>query len=631
MPKVKLGNNTQNTLMNFIKKEKIGFSTTMKRFDLSGLVEEVRFFPRSKRQKEQVEDLLNNHGIQLYHNTTLEVVMNLDNVFNYSSNQYENISAGATELELPLYYIENVNEQNRVYAPLKSIAANTITKNYIKKISSLQQEIPAKNSDEMAKMKNILFGDGYREDRSRSFLNGFCYYNKIEINSDETENILKDALVRLGFLDEAFSAIISDRNTINVDFNVNDAEEPQPIRVHDLMAIVDNGSYRIDSSNKIILGSVENQQSAISINFKRMLLGRFLRGNNKVLLKTFPEMIQNKECEHEFIIFKIDKFLDTGTTPLQTFWMFDKEWKQYFDYQIKRDNTYRYELKAYTVIYGIQTEVSEIKATNNTVHAVFTHTPSYKITEVSFGDDFVKVNPDNLVPPFVQFLNESNSGNYLKIYLDLQNSTMTKEFIAITEKDSTLFSGIKTNPDGKVNFGYDMQDGKFEVYRTTEKPTSLQDFADFKILDVKNKHSSTSVVFKDPVMPNKKYYYMFRAVNIIGTPSNPSPIFEVELIKDAQSSKTISKVISLEKETVLHDKKFKNLLQILPAFQQRVFDDETEMVTNLETFDKKINDLSLGVATDKVWGKKFKIRVKSKDTGKIIDLNVKFNLIKDNI
>ena len=109
---------------------------------------------------------------------------------------------------------------------------------------------------------------------------------------------------------------------------------------------------------------------------------------------------------------------------------------------------------------------------------------------------------------------------------------------------------------------------------------------------------------------------MFRAVNLIGVPSNPTPVFEVELIKDAQSSKIISKVVTLEKETMLHDKTFKSLLQIMPAFQQRVFDDEAETVANLESFDKKINDLSLGTAADKVWGKKFKIRVKSKDTGK---------------
>jgi hypothetical protein len=176
-----------------------------------------------------------------------------------------------------------------------------------------------------------------------------------------------------------------------------------------------------------------------------------------------------------------------------------------------------------------------------------------------------------------------------------------------------------------------MQHGLFEVFRSSEKPKSYEDFANMKTLDVKNKINSTSIVFKDNVIPNKKYYYIFRALNVVGVPSNPTPIYEVELIKDAQKSKVISKVIALETENMLHDKKFKNLLQIQPAFQQRVFNDRTEAIENMQTFKKKINDLTLGTATDKVWGKKFKIRVKSKDTGKIVDLNVKFNLIKDNI
>lgn len=124
---------------------------------------------------------------------------------------------------------------------------------------------------------------------------------------------------------------------------------------------------------------------------------------------------------------------------------------------------------------------------------------------------------------------------------------------------------------------------------------------------------------------------MFRAVNVIGTPSNPTPVYEVELIKDASKSKVNFKKIELSTDKVHLDKNFKNLLQIRPAFQQDILDDQNEMVQELPSFRKKINDISLGIATDKVWGKKFKIRVKSKDSGKIIDLNVKFNLIKDNI
>ena len=124
---------------------------------------------------------------------------------------------------------------------------------------------------------------------------------------------------------------------------------------------------------------------------------------------------------------------------------------------------------------------------------------------------------------------------------------------------------------------------------------------------------------------------MFRAINVIGTPSNPTPVYEVELIKDSSRSKIMSRVVTLEKEEVFLDKTFKNLLQIKPAFQQEVLNDQTDFIQGLSTFKKKINDIPLGTATDKVWGKKFKIRVKSKDTGKIVDLNVKFNLNKDNI
>ena len=175
------------------------------------------------------------------------------------------------------------------------------------------------------------------------------------------------------------------------------------------------------------------------------------------------------------------------------------------------------------------------------------------------------------------------------------------------------------------------EDGKFEVFRLETKPKSYTDFENAKILDVRNKYSSTSVVFKESVMPNKKYYYMFRAVNLINIPSNPTPVYEVELIKDASKTKIMSKAMYFEKDKNYPDNTFKNLIQIKPAFEQEVFDDQSPLAQELSSFRKKINNIPLGIATDKVWGKKFKVRIKSKDTGKIIDLNVKFNLKKDNI
>ena len=127
---------------------------------------------------------------------------------------------------------------------------------------------------------------------------------------------------------------------------------------------------------------------------------------------------------------------------------------------------------------------------------------------------------------------------------------------------------------------------------------SYRDFENAKTLDVRNKRSSTSIVFKENLLPNKKYYYMFRAINVIGTPSNPTPVYEVELIKDSSRSKIMSRVVTLEKEEVFLDKTFKNLLQIKPAFQQEVLNDQTDFIQSLSTFKKKINDIPLGTATD---------------------------------
>ena len=68
------------------------------------------------------------------------------------------------------------------------------------------------------------------------------------------------------------------------------------------------------------------------------------------------------------------------------------------------------------------------------------------------------------------------------------------------------------------------------------------------------------------------------------------------------------------------------MIQIKPAFQQSVFDDTRNNVADLGTFKNELSNLSLGFANHGLWGRKFKIRVKSTDSGKIIDFNIKFQL-----
>ena len=50
---------------------------------------------------------------------------------------------------------------------------------------------------------------------------------------------------------------------------------------------------------------------------------------------------------------------------------------------------------------------------------------------------------------------------------------------------------------------------------------------------------------------------------------------------------------------------------------------------NKDTYKGTVDRLKLGVAQESVWGRRFKIRVKSTTTGKIIDYNVNFKLKKN--
>ena len=592
--------------------------------------ERVVFSPKGPQQNLELLNALNNYGSNLYHDTLLQVDTAVINEYNYISNQYENMTREDIELELPLYYLENTNVQNEKYKDLKAIPTQNVNKNHMKNILNLQQELLPRGTEQIGKFQNIFFGTEFRHSRTKKFLSEFPYHNKLQYVCLQNNDFIGKMLKKHRFQEEMFGSLVNPIGAINTTLEANGEEIDIP--TYDILNIVQNSDFTLNETDKIILATSKQNSNYLSNNFKKFLLVNYL--DNKMLhfTKRFSEIYNSEPCEKEYIIYKIQKFRDTDSSPIQTFWAYDESFKEYIDYQIKLDATYRYLMTAYTIIYGTTTRIENIsEQRGNQIAVDFIRTPSYRMAILDFDEISLKVTPKIPMPPFVSFQNESNSKNFIKIYLDLKNSSMKEKFIEITNSDSTAMSGVVTDEEGKVSYEYSKEDGKFEVFRLTEKPENYGSFENAKILDVRNKHSSTSVVFKDNVLPNKKYYYMFRAINVIGTPSNPTPVYEVELIKDASKSKVVFKKIELNNDTIYLDKNFKNLLQIRPAFQQDVLNDQSEFVQNLSSFNKKINDIPLGTASDKVWGKKFKIRVKSKDSGKIIDLNVKFNLTKDNI
>ena len=164
------------------------------------------------------------------------------------------------------------------------------------------------------------------------------------------------------------------------------------------------------------------------------------------------------------------------------------------------------------------------------------------------------------------------------------------------------------------------------MYKTDVRPKSYFDFANQGADRFTNLGVVPNMMVYDYIPAEKKHYYTFRVFNSTGMVSNPSPVFEVELLKDAEGSKIIVDTVNFddEKDLFLESINFRKMFQIFPADQQTNF-------RNLTDEDPKeigLDNIQYGPELNSAWGRKFKIRVRSNDSGKVMDFNVKFNLVK---
>jgi len=267
--------------------------------------------------------------------------------------------------------------------------------------------------------------------------------------------------------------------------------------------------------------------------------------------------------------------------------------------------------------------------------------PSLKIVEVPIQQKTFKIldNPPNdLIATPRQVKDQSH-----RIMFFLSYDTFSPDTVPYP---TTLTSADR---DNKTNYlqGNDLVEDdfiqeesvsrpvSFEVYRVSEKPSSYQNFENnireiinLSILDQQQVKLDAS--FSEKVKPNQKYYYTFRVINENDIAGEFTPIFECELINDG--GYVYSRFNQLSEDELLLDQiseplmSFKKLFNVVPNIQHLIINSDD--VDFSDSAFNQIDNFSLGVADDKIWGKTFKIRLTSNKTGKKIDLNIKFNNIK---
>ncbi len=337
---------------------------------------------------------------------------------------------------------------------------------------------------------------------------------------------------------------------------------------------------------------------------------------------------------------------DTNTDRLQTLGVLDiYEQQQLTDPQLVFDSIFN-------STFAPQ-DIQLVDGNGLTVEITVKYKSDYKLLRTRYASisgrvlDKPPVFPDALITPYkgkndklLVTLNQNVGEYFMKpIFVRPEDyERYQKQLVAqkITADDVNANPAIEYKTDDPLGAG-----GYFEIFRLNKKPTTYYDFQDSLLTTIDGYHElevghmeSDSGAFRDDIKPNRKYYYMFRVVDVHGHVSNPSPIFEVEMVDDGGTVYLVQNIVQLEEPDIKETgKSLKKYLQVKPTFQQSLLNVPPSRSPTPSAFDyvegSEEGSIRLGTAQSGVWGKKFKIRITSKSSGKQIDLNVTFNRTDD--
>jgi hypothetical protein len=409
-----------------------------------------------------------------------------------------------------------------------------------------------------------------------------------------------------------------------------------------------------------------------------------LRSFIKSNMRNYEDVVINpKNCATFFMGYKIEKYLDEVSAPIQTFYTMDSA---LIDTQLKYARPYSYSIKALVGILGSSYSyrnlfmsadsgemLSESGVAAEQTPPVFADVvdakykaflevnvePSFQILEIEVGNLSTCFVDTPILPPEVMFYNEKNKSSIEMIFrpsffrvesvFSENNRELNRELRLFRESDSAFIDLLQISGDTQFSPMY--FSGIYEVYRMDKRPQSSLDFVDNFLTRVDmstnviiqgrepheqltpptkpiigvTEHSNQIAHFEDKIIPNKKYYYLFRAITYHGTPSNVTITYEAELLRDSDEYKlNVSEFEYTQSTTHTHTRNAKRIVKIEPNFERLLFNypEGEEPTQNNWTLD---NNSLLAEGTTKT----IKVRVTSKHTGKKIDLNLNFKISKD--
>lgn len=264
--------------------------------------------------------------------------------------------------------------------------------------------------------------------------------------------------------------------------------------------------------------------------------------------------------------------------------------------------------------------------------------PSWSPTDGSFGVGTILDNPS--VSPDVDIVPYRGLNDRLLFNLASGIGSRRSLVSALNRNDELYLSKLRAmnidEDDASIIFENDDPSVAFEIYRLDKKPRSYEDFRNRQLVSLDTSRAETgfrkaaAASFVDSIKPNRKYYYIFTSRDFHGHMSQPTQVYEVELVDNDGAVYPVIRIVPFPtaSDFKTDQKKMRRFLQVNPQLMQTIFNEqETGIARTGDSEDSPTtapygDSISLGFQDDRIWGREFKIRLTSKQTGKKIDFNI---------
>lgn len=562
--------------------------------------------------------------------------------FNYNSTIYDDFISELTEIEMPNFYLSSRTEENDRYENLFAFSYNIASTSSFNNPYVLRNSYRERTQEDIQQLQNIFLSkDALRYGEAEK--SRYPYAVDIKLNFKDID--IASTLLDNFKIHKSSVSIIDSLPKQNVSFNItnkniNDEEQSvSSIPVSSFEDLLSFAYFPRDGGLVYLPDNINRSrytENLIKIDARTEY--------NKSAADHIPGMLSvltGQTVKNEFLYIKLEKYsgdLATGN-PIQNIWLRDASIVNqedpakskfgiydYYDTQVKIGQTYTYVIKAYVVIYGAEVTCMDADYSR----ATFQLKPSYKIVEVEIGSKTITVLPPIQLPPLVHPYYDVVKNN-VSFYLQLVQGRKFMDYVLFRTQDEVYRQKIyDTSQYKKPEHAFMEDKSRFEVFRLEERPTSLENFSNFKIAEISRDGKSTSATFSQDIAFDKDYYYLFRSLNYLQYPSNPSKIHRIKLKKGIEKNFLEHEVFDILQEEPEYDieKKFTKLIHIMPNIRDTFINESA--TSELNTFNNNINSVEVGLNENfSVWGKRYKIRIKSNNTGKKIDINVKFKLTRE--